>query len=126
MLTPPKIILALPTNFIVVSASPDARTTKAFDMSDGNIWAPEKTARQFEYGAEHKFSNAKEPMFLVHLSSEVAQYPGKNEFTIEKDLEASLSRMGMKNVKTRKVNWGKYPVLSVTGERPDGSPAFFA
>src|SRR5262249_7111544 len=85
MLTPVRVIPALPTNFIVVSASPDAKTSKEFDMNEGNVWAPERTARQFEFNAEKKFSNTKDPMFYVHLSSEVGQEPGRDTFTNEKN-----------------------------------------
>lgn len=126
MLNPPGVVPVLPTNFVVVSASPESRSTKRFNMNDGNIWAPVRTARQFEYGAETKFSKAQEPMFLVHLSSQVAQYPGKGKFTIEKDLAKNVGSLGLKNAKTKKSKWGKYPVLSLTGERPNGTPVFIA
>lgn len=126
MLTPVRVIPALPTNFIVVSASPDARESKEFNMYDGNIWAPERTARQFEFATEKKFSNAKDPLFFVQLSESVGQEPGGDSFTHEKDLEATFGKLGVKGVKVAKRKWGDYPVLSVTGERPDGSPVFAA
>ena len=114
MLNPPEIVPVLPTNFIVVSASPESRSIKKFNMSDGNIWAPERTARQFEFGVETRFSKAQDPMFLVRLSTQVAQYPGKGKFTIEKDLARNVDSLGLKDAKTKKSKWGKYPVL-----RPD-------
>ena len=126
MLHPPNVTVALPTNFVVVSASPAAKATKQFDMYEGNIWAPEKTARQFEFGAEHKFTNATEPMFFVHLSDSVAQNPGKDTFTIEKDLVKNFASAGVRNVQSKKTKWGDYPVLSLTGERPNGSAVFIA
>jgi hypothetical protein len=126
MLHPPKVTPALPANFIVVSASPATKTTKAFDMSDGVFWAPERTARHFEFGADKKLSNAEDPLFFVHLSDSVGQMPGTDKFTIEKDLVANLTSSGTKKVKSSKSKWGDYPVLSVAGERPDGSPVFVA
>lgn len=117
---------ALPSNFIVVSASPGAKGTKEFDMYDGNIWAPARTAKQFEYGGEKSFAKAAEPLFFVHLSSNVAQDPATGRFTHEKDLEANFQMMGVKHAKSARTKWGDYPVLSLTGERPDGSPVFVA
>ncbi|HSH93891.1 MAG TPA: hypothetical protein VK968_07080 [Roseimicrobium sp.] len=126
MLHPPKIKLALPPDFIVVSASPDAKTTKEFDMYMGNIWAVEKTARQFEYGADRKVSNTKDPLFYVVLSDQVAQIPGTDSFVNEANIVRALKAVGAKKMKSTKTKWGKYPVMSVTGERPDGSPIFSA
>jgi hypothetical protein len=126
MLTPPRVIPALPTNFIVVSVSPDAKTSKEFDMYEGNVWAPERTARQFEFRAEKKFSNTQDPMFYVRLSSEVGQHPDSDTFTNEKNIESNSANAGLKKVKSAKTKWGDYPVLSLTGERPDGSPVFVA
>lgn len=124
MLTPVRVVPALPTNFIVVSASPDAKTSKEFDMYEGNVWAPERTARQFEFSAEKKFSNTKDPMFYVQLSSDVGQEPGSDRFTNEKNIEANYTKAGLRKVQSAKTKWGSYPVLSLTGERPDGSPVF--
>ncbi len=126
MLTQLRVIPALPTNFIVVSASPDGKTSKKFNMYDGNFWAPERTARQFEFSAERKFSNTQDPIFYVQLSSDVGQHPGRDTFTNEKNIEANFSKMGLKKVKSSKSKWGDYPVLSLTGERPDNSPVFVA
>ena len=123
---PPKVTPALPTNFIVVSASPSTKQTKEFDMTDGVIWSPERTARQFEFGADRKFSNAKDPVFYVVLSDQVGQQPGGDAFTNEKNIVANYSAAGLKKVKSAKTKWGDYPVLSLTGERPDGSPVFVA
>ena len=69
-------------------------------MEDGVIWAPERTARQFEFGAEHKFEKAKNPMFFVRLSSEVGQFPGRDTFTNEKDIVRNYTAAGLKNVKS--------------------------
>jgi len=126
MLHPPKVTPVLPTNFIAVSASPSTKETKEFDMTDGVIWSAERTARQFEFGADRKFSNAKDPVFYVVLSAEVAQEPGGDAFTNEKNIVANYSAAGLKKVKSGKTKWGSYPVLSLTGERPDGSPVFVA
>jgi hypothetical protein len=127
MLHPPRVSLALPASFIVTSASPRGKSSQPdFNMYEGNIWAPERTARQFEHSAEHKFSNAKDPMFFVHLSSDVAQIPGKDSFTNEKELETTFTGLGMQKVKSKKLKWGDYPVLSLTGERPNGSPVYVA
>ncbi len=126
MLHPPKVTPALPTNFIAVSASPSTKETKEFDMTDGVIWSPERTARQFEFGADRKFSNAKDPVFYVVLSDQVGQQPGGDTFTNEKDIVANYFAAGLKEVKSGKAKWGSYPVLSLTGERPDGSPVFVA
>ena len=126
MLHPPAVTVALPTNFVIVSASPATKETKQFDMYDGVIWSTPRTAHQFEFGADHKFSNAQEPIFWVHLSDNVGQKPGTDAFTNEKDLVVTLSGLGLKKVKSAKTKWGAYPVLSMTGERPDGSPAFAA
>lgn len=126
MFDPPKVTPALPTNFVVVSASPATKESKEFNMYDGVVWSVERTARQFEFGADRKFSNAKDPMFYVVLSAEVGQIPGSNTFTNEKDLVANFTALGLKKVKSDKTKWGAYPVLSLTGERPDGSPVFVA
>ena len=127
MFHPPKVVVALPKNFIVTSASKDAKKSKEFNMYDGNIWAPQKTARQFEFLAETSFLKAKEPMFWVHLSEEVAQNPGTDDFTNEPNIVANwTSAFGFKKVKSAKTKWATYPVLSLTGERPDGSPFFVA
>ena len=126
MLHPPAITPAVPTNFIVVSVSPETKTTKEFSMYDGVIWAPERTARQFEFGADRKFSNAKDSLFYIKLSDEVGQNPNTDTFTNEKNIVANFSVAGLKKVKSSKTKWGVYPVLSLTGERPDGSPVFVA
>ena len=126
MLHPPRVTPALPTNFIVVSASLGTKETKEFDMTDGVIWSLERTARQFEFGADRKFSNAKDPVFYVVLSDQVGQQPGGDTFTNEKNIVANYSTAGLKKVKSAKTKWGAYPVLSLTGERPDGSPVFVA
>jgi len=126
MRNPPKVTLALPTNYIVVSASAETKTTKQFNMEDGVVWAPERTARRFEFGADRKFKNLKDPMFFAALSAEVAQQPGGDTFTNEKNIVANYSGAGLKNVKSTKTKWGSYPVLTLTGDRPDGSPIFVA
>lgn len=126
MTTPPKVNIALPADFIVVSASPDARTTKAFDMYNGNIWAPPVTAKQFEYGASTKLNETQTPLFFVHLSEEVGQQPGTDTFNNERNLDSNYRAAGLKNVKSAKTKWGPYPVLSLTGDRPDGVPFFIA
>jgi hypothetical protein len=95
-------------------------------MDDGVIWAPEKTARQFEFGADRKFSNATEPLFYARLSAEVGQQPGTDIFSNERDIVKNYSAAGLKKVKSSKIKWGNYPVLTLTGERPDGSPVFVA
>lgn len=126
MLTPPKITPALPTNFVVVSASPSTKETKQFNMYEGVIWSVERTAQQYEFGADRKFSNAKDPLFYAVLSEQVAQLPGTGTFNNEKDIVANYSAAGLRKVKSAKTKWGNYPVLSLTGERPDGSPVFVA
>jgi len=126
MLDPPKVSPALPTNFVAASASPGTKGTKDFDMYDGVIWSQERTVRQFEFGADGKFSNAKDPLFYVVLSDQVGQQPGGDTFTNEKNIVANYSAAGLKKVKSAKTKWGDYPVLSLTGERPDDSPVFVA
>ena len=126
MITQLRVIPALPANFIAVSASPHAKKSKEFDMYDGNVWAPERSARRFEFGAEKNFLKTQDPMFYVRLSGDVGQNPGKDTFTNEKNIEANFTKMGLKKVKSAKTKWGDYPVLSVTGERSDGTPVFVA
>src|SRR5438093_13352018 len=64
----PKITPALPTNFVIVSASPGAKGTKEMDVLEGVIWAPERTARQFEFGGDGKLNGANEPLFHVAIT----------------------------------------------------------
>jgi hypothetical protein len=45
---------------------------------------------------------------------------------VEKGIVRKFSAAGLKKVKSAKTKWGDYPVLSLTGERPDGSPVFVA
>ncbi len=123
----PKITPALPTSFIIVSANPRAKGTKEMDILDGVIWAPEHTARQFEFGGDGKLNDAKEPLFHVAITPLVMQKPGTDQFTNEKDLEAKLSATGVKKVKTAKTKWGEYPVLNMIFENPrDGATMFVA
>ena len=37
-----------------------------------------------------------------------------------------VKAVGAKNVSTKKLHWGTYPVLEFTGDRPNGSPFFTA
>ena len=122
-----KITPALPTNFIVVSASPEAKGTKAMDILEGVLWASERTARQFEFGGNGKLNGAKEPLFHVAITPLVMQKPGTDQFTNEKDLEAKSAAAGLKKAKVTKTKWGDYPVLSMTFENPlDGATMFVA
>lgn len=123
----PRITPALPTNYIIVSANPEAKGTKEMDILDGVIWAPERTARQFEFGGDGKLNGAKDPLFHVAITPLVMQKPGTDQFTNEKDLAAKSSATGLKKVKTAKTEWGEYPVLSMTFENPlDGATMFVA
>lgn len=126
MIHPPHVIPALPSNFIIVSAAPETKKSREFDMYRGVIWAPERTARQYEFGSETNLQNAKDPMFFVRLSSSVGQYPGTDRFTDEKNLVGQCRSLGLKNLKTAKNKWGAYPVFSVTGNRSDGSTFYMA
>ena len=113
-----KMTPALPTNYTVVSANPAAKGTKEMNILDGVIWAPERTARQFEFGGSGKLNEAKEPLFHVAITPLVRQIAGTQQLTNEKDLEAKSKASGLKNVKVGKIKWGSYPVLSMTFENP--------
>jgi hypothetical protein len=122
-----KIVPALPTNYTIVSANPAAKGTKEMDILDGVIWAPERTARQFEFGGNGKLNEAKEPLFHIAVTPLVRQNAGTEQFTNEKDLEAKSKASGLKNVRVAKTKWGDYPVLSMRFENPlDGASMFVA
>ena len=122
-----KITPALPTNYLIVSANPMAKGTDNMDILDGVIWAPERTARQFDFGGSGKLNEAKEPLFHVAVTPLVRQKAGTDEFTNEKDLAAKTKAAGVKKVKVTKTKWGTYPVLSMTFENPlDGATMFAA
>jgi hypothetical protein len=113
-----KISPALPTNYMVVSANPEAKGTKEMDILEGVIWAPERTAHQFEFGGSGKLNEAKEPLFHVTITPLVRQIAGTEQFPNEKDLETKSMVSGLKKVKVAKTKWGNYPVLSMTFENP--------
>jgi len=117
MVTPPRVTLALPKTFTVVSFSPDDE----WNMTDGVIWADKETAAPYEKGRKKKMDDLKAPLFYVRLSSSIAQIGKTNQFTHEKEMEQGLAKSGIKNVKLRKLAWGDYPLLELTGTRPDGS-----
>lgn len=118
---------ALPTNYVVVSANPAAKDTGEMDILDGVIWAPERTARQFDFGGNGRLNEAKDPLFHVVVTPLVRQLAGTTQFSNEKDLEANSKASGLKKVKTAKTKWGDYPVLSMTFENPlDGATMFVA
>lgn len=106
----------LPANFIAVPLSPDGK----FDMAKGVLWAPQKTALHFEYGADKQIGNAKEPLFYLRLSETVTQSPGTDKISAEKNGVAALTASGVKNVRSRRLRWGDYPVFVLTGEPTQG------
>ncbi len=125
MLNPPPLVPALPSNFILASAS-EHTDPGEYDMYDGVLWAPERTARQYEFQAETNLKRAKDPLFWVRLSSSVGHKPGTDQFSHEESMDAAFAKVGVKNYKKAKHKWGPYPVLSVSGERPNGSTFFSA
>ena len=126
MQNPPRVTPALPPYFIVVSIWPETKTTKEFNMEEGVIWAPEDTARHFEFGADTAIANAKEPLFYARLSATVTQIPKSDKFSAEDSMAARLTSSGVRNVNTRKTKWGNYPVLVLTGDAPEGLSMFTA
>ena len=123
---PLTITPALPANYIVVSIWPETKRTREFNMEEGVIWAPERTARHFEFGADKTLANAKDPMFYVRLSETVSQMPGTDKFKGEERMVAALTSSGVKNVKSSKTKWGHYPVLALTGQAKSGVAMFTA
>lgn len=100
---------------------------KEFNMYDGVVWGPARTAKKVEFAATTiKQDQIEDAIFYVHLSSEVGQIPGTDTFTNEKDIVEAWTSLGMKHVKITKTKWGDYPVLAATGERPDGSTFYVA
>jgi hypothetical protein len=85
-------------------------------MEEGVVWAPERTARRFEFRADDDFKHAKDPMFYVKLSELVGQVAGTDKLTCEEKAVASLTSSGVKNVKSTKTKWGNYPVFVLTGD----------
>ncbi|MDB6054509.1 MAG: hypothetical protein JWN25_2032 [Verrucomicrobiales bacterium] len=120
MLNPPAIIPALPTNFLAAVASPP-EMKKDFDINEGIVWVARGSTMDFEYSADRQFAHSRIPLFYILLSKTVLQIVGTDKFNNEVNMEASLTRAGMKQVKTARTKWGSYPVLLLTGERPDGS-----
>jgi hypothetical protein len=122
MLHPPHVTLKLPADFTLVSASPGDE----WNMYDGVIWAPTRSAAIYAHLKEKKFEKLQDPLIFVHLSSDVAQMEGTDNFTVEKDLDAMVKATGVRKSATDKHRWGKYPVLEWTGERPNGHPIYAA
>ncbi|CAN5755758.1 hypothetical protein BH09VER1_BH09VER1_12690 [soil metagenome] len=117
---------AVPADFIVVSLWPKTKTTTEFNMEEGVMWAPERTAHHFEIGADDNIATAKDPLFYVRLSKTVSQVPGTDKFKGEENMAATLTSSGVKNVKIRKTKWGDFPVLALTGQAKSGLAMFTA
>jgi hypothetical protein len=122
MLDPPLVDLALPQGFTIASLSKKGD----WNMYDGVIWSDTETAQHFAGLATKNLTGITKPLFWVHLSDNVAQKPGTDTFTNEANLVAATSAMGMRDVHKETSHWGKYPVLSLTGKRPDGMPFYMA
>lgn len=118
---PPKVVPALPEGYGIVPYPSPAG--KGFDLKEGVFWTGGETLKQFGEGT---FTNPKDAYFYVRISTNVKQEPGTDDFSGEADLVANFTKAGHKNVKSSKLRWGKYPVLSLTGEKADKSEFFFA
>jgi hypothetical protein len=64
----PAITLAVPAKYIIVSLSPETKKTKVFHMDDGVLWAPERTARHFEFRADNGAST------MMYLRTQKTHY----------------------------------------------------
>jgi hypothetical protein len=102
----------LPADFVVRDAD-DA--SKGLDGA-GLLWASPKTIEQAKQ--TKKLSHLPGPLFLVKISDNVAQTFKK--FTVEANLKEALP---LRELTTKKLTWGKHPVLSFKGIREDGTVA---
>jgi hypothetical protein len=121
MLNPPRVNLALPADFTCVSYSPKGD----WNMHDGVIWSDPATARAFERRRQKDLSRIDKPLIYARLSAEVAHKPGTDTFTNEQ-IDQQMRAIGFRDVNKQKLRWGPYPVLAVTGTRPDGTPFYAA
>jgi hypothetical protein len=120
-----KIVPALPANFIVVSADPSDKGKKEIGgILGGVIWAPAGTAHQYEFSGGKNLNKTKAPLFHIAITPLARQQPGRCNFSIEEIL--NKSDPSIKNAKITKRKWGKYPVMSMSFEQPDGSTIFTA
>lgn len=117
MLSPPLLTFALPADFVATPFGAEA------DMYRGVLWGTKESAAKVKKAAS--FAAADSAFFMIRLSSDVGQEED-GTFSHEKGLEKTLESMGMKEVKTRKLKWGDYPVLTMTALRPDGTRALSA
>ena len=117
MLSPPLLTFTLPSDFVATPFGAEA------DMYRGVLWGTKETAAKVKKAAS--FAAANSAFFMIRLSSDVG-LEEDGTFSHEKGLEKTLESMGMKEVKTRKLKWGDYPVLTMTAIRPDGTRAFTA
>ncbi|MBS0637682.1 MAG: hypothetical protein JSS12_09230, partial [Verrucomicrobia bacterium] len=58
---------------------------------------------------------------LISFRHSDAVQTGPNTFSIEKDLEQSFLQLGVRELKVKKLSWGKYPVLAIEGLRPNNT-----
>ncbi len=120
--TPPAINPKLPDAFTIVTLDSNGQ----WNMKQGVLWALPATAKPFEQGQSTAFSETAAPLFLVRISSDIAQLPGTKTFSHEKSVENLFTRTGTKDLKVQKFTWGSHPVLAVTGKRPNGAPIHLA
>jgi len=119
---PLTVDLAIPDNFVVKNKiNSDSKP----NLYDGVIWGSEDAVQAaLEIKDEQIFDKLKDIVFSVRISSNVAQI-SENSFTGEDTIESDLMSIGAKDIKIRKLSWGQFPVLAVSGTC-DGRPARFA
>ncbi|MCE5293226.1 MAG: hypothetical protein LLF94_01255 [Chlamydiales bacterium] len=81
------------------------------------IWALKEDVANIEKGDEDLVKST----VIILRHSDGLKQTGPHSFSNVKELKQSFKKKGMKNLKTKKLSWGSYPVLAIEGIGPDGT-----
>ncbi|MCE5293865.1 MAG: hypothetical protein LLF94_04560 [Chlamydiales bacterium] len=101
----PAIEPAIPSNYILA------------EVEGYTIWALKEDVANFEKGGEDLVTST----VIILRHTDGLKQTGPNSFSNVKEIKQTFKKMGMKNLKSKKLSWGSYPVFAVEGIRPDGT-----
>jgi hypothetical protein len=118
-ISPPLVNFAIPTNFHSYGLTAEAEP----QLSYGLLWTTEAVAKEYWKSAADRSSTIPQlsnGAFMAVFSLDVAQtgektFSDKEGDVTDKKIESALKKIGIEKTKIRRVMWGTYPVISITG-----------
>jgi hypothetical protein len=99
---------AIPSNFVLKNISKE--------LSGYFLWGPKEVLDSYDIQDPKSLSAS---LFYLYTSFEVAQ-KGPQSFLKENEMEKSLKDLKITDLSKKLYMWGKYPVLTFDGKRPNG------